>query len=499
MDFPFKTRPFEHQLHAYKLSKDETLFALLMEQGTGKSKVVVDTTAYLWGLGRINGLVVIAPNGVHRNWILNEIPTHLHEQVKHRAAWYSSNANAKERKALDDLFAPGDYLRILTINVEAFVSVKAKELLKKFLRVFDCLMVVDESSRIKTIGAKRTKTIIELGKNAKYKRILTGTPVTNSPLDIYAQFKFLSDDILGTTSFYAFKARYAELLDADSKLVRSIVAKSGAKMAPQIIATNADGTARYKNLEELKSLIEPYSYRVLKTDCLDLPDKLYQRAYYELPAEHAKTYKLLAEKAKIEWAGETQKINKLQLIMRLQQVAHGYIPIPLEHGGGFERVYADPESNPRIRCLLEAVEEIDTPVLIWCRFKAEIADVVQALRKEYPTRRVVTYFGETSAEDRDEAVRGVQDGSVKFFVGQPKSGGIGLTLTRASHVVYYSNDFSLEERLQSEDRAHRIGQQRNVTYIDIEALGTNDRKVVDALRMKKEIANLITGDATAWL
>ena len=498
----FKTKPLAHQLEAFTLSKDKKAFAYLCEQGTGKSKIAIDKTAYLYGKGQINAFLIVAPNGVHRNWIINEIPKHMPDYTEFRSAWYASSMKVDERKTFENLYEPGHNLRVLAINIEAISTEKGRKVVEKFLRTFDVHMLVDESSKIKHYSTQRTKHLIKLGKLAKFRTIATGTPVTQSPLDIFGQFLFLADHILNTTSFYAFKARYAELLDASSPILRHIQQRTGGRQAPQIVATDKQGRPIYKNLDELQGLIEPYSYRVLKQDCLDLPDKVYERRYFELDAEQRSIYKNVKENLRIDFSdGNFEAMNKLTAVLRLQQICCGLIPLGDElEGIQITPMYDKPEKNPRIQTLLELLEETSGKVIIWARFKMDILQISQALEREYPEQTVL-YYGEISGYDRAVAVERFQkDDTVRFFVGTQASGGTGLTLTEASTVVYYSNTFSLEDRLQSEDRAHRIGQKNNVTYYDIEAVDTVDQRIVSALRMKKDVANLITKDPlTDWI
>ena len=488
----FKTKPLAHQLEAFTVSKDKKAFALLCEQGTGKSKMAIDKTAYLYGKGQVDAFLIIAPNGVHRNWILNEVPKHMPDYTAAVSAWYASSMKVGERMAFDKLYEPGHFLRVLAVNIEAVSTEKGRKVVEKFLRTFNVHMLVDESSKIKHYSTQRTKHLIKLGKLAKFKTISTGTPVTQSPLDIFSQFLFLDEHILHTSSFYAFKARYAELLDESSPILRHIKQRTGGRHTPQIVATDREGRPLYKNLDELQRLIEPYSFRVLKKDCLDLPDKIYIRRYFELDTVQKKLYKDIKDNLRIEFAdGNFEAMNKLTAVLRLQQVACGIMPLS---GGETAPIFTEADKNPRIEVLKELLEEISGKAIIWARFKMDIEQISKALEKEYPGQSVL-YYGEISGEDRSAAVKRFQeDPNVRFFVGTQAAGGTGLTLTEASTVVYYSNTFSLEDRLQSEDRAHRIGQKNNVTYYDIEAVDSVDNRIISALRLKKDVANMITKD-----
>ncbi len=460
-DFMFKTKPFDHQRNVFYMSRDNEAFALLMEQGTGKTKVIIDNSAYLYGAGKINCLVVIAPNGVHRNWIRKEIPEHMPEWCHHESVFYYAGMKKKDTERFEEVMVAKDKLKIFTFNVEAFVSGKAVELLGKIMLANDVMLVVDESSRIKRPGAKRTKVITKAAKYAKYRRIMTGTPVTKGPEDIYSQFKFLDPQILGYDSFYSFKARYCIMGGFENK---------------QIVS--------YQNVDELTKNIEGHSFRVLKKDCLDLPDKIYQRYPIELSTKQRKLYDQMRKQYIAELDGEQiDAPAAITRLLRLQQIVCGWFPSEAE-------VKPIDDKNPRLNALLEILSDIDSKVIIWARFKADLKAIEAALGSS-----AVAYHGEVSNDDRADAVDRFQnDPKIRYFIGQPQSGGIGLTLTAADYAIYYSNSFDLETRLQSEDRCHRIGTKNNVTYIDIESPKTIDTKIIKALRSKKNLADVITKD-----
>lgn len=509
-DFSFKTKPFAHQLEAFELSRDREAFALFAEQGTGKTKIMLDTAAYLYNLGRINTLLIIAPNGVHRNWIAREVPAHLPDYVPYRAATLNGGMSKKDLARFDELMAPGNFLRILAVNVEYLARADAAKRVERFVNATQAMAVVDESSRIKNPSAQRTKAVLALRKFLKYRRATTGTPVPNSPLDVFAQMMFLDPHVLPTQSFTAFRARYAVLLDDSSPLMKSIKAKSGRPFGPAIIARDKDGRPMFKNLEELDRILKPHSYRVLKRDCLDLPDKLYKRRPVEMSDEQARLYNELVRRLKKGTTDDSQRaVNRLASLTFLQQILGGWAPgaimdiaDPLEMPPG-RPIFETPEANPRIATMLEDIEDFpDTSkFIIWSRFTYEIEAITMALRSVYGPHAVVAYYGAISKESRELAIDRFQgDPTCRFFVGNPQAGGTGLTLTAASTVIYFSNSFNLEHRLQSEDRAHRIGQTNKVLYIDYECEGTIDTKIIDALKAKKSVADLITGDAfNNWL
>lgn len=457
-------------------SRDLEEFALFAEQGTGKTKIAIDNTAYLYAKGEVDALVVIAPNGVHFNWWENEIPAHMPPYIPCVGfVWRSAKAGlASTQKAFNEVMYADDKLKVFCFNIDAVITKKGFEALKKILNLHKCMLVVDESHFIKTPKAQRTKKIIKLGKLASYRRILTGTPVTQSPLDLYTQLAFLSEHILGFTSFYAFRNRYADMHDeVNRKTGRSYKVVTG-----------------YKHLEELTLALDTHGARVRKEDCLDLPPKLFEKYYVDLSKEQKRIYKSLSDDLFAELNGEEITTPLvLTKMLRLQQVVGGHFPT--EEG----EMRID-EVCPRELALLDILSASSGKVIIWSRFTAEIRALSKIIRTIYGDSSCVEYYGATSQDERMNNVSHFQDADsdVRFFIGQPRSGGTGITLHQAETVIYYSNDFSLATRLQSEDRAHRIGQTKNVTYVDIVANDTLDSKVTEALRNKLELASIVTQD-----
>ena len=459
-DYDFKTKPFDHQRKAFYMSRDKKAFALLMEQGTGKTKVIIDNAAYLYAKGEITSIVVIAPNGVHRNW-LKEIDIHMPDWCIRNSFYYSSGMNKKRIEEYDAVLGSSECLKIFTFNVEAFTSPKAIYYMQKILVSNKVMLVVDESSRIKRPGAKRTKIITKFGKQADFKRIMTGTPVTKGPEDVFSQLKFLDPQILGYDSFYSFRARYCVMGGFENK---------------QIIS--------YQNIDELTRNIEGHSFRVLKKDCLDLPAKIYQRHYVEMTAKQSKLYQTMKKSFVAELEGNMiEAPEAITRLLRLQQILCGWFPSE----GSVTQI---DDKNPRIEALKEILSDIDSKVIIWARFKADLRAIERSLGD-----LAVSYHGDVTSDAREVAVDRFQnDPTIRYFIGQPQSGGIGLTLTAADYAIYYSNSFDLEQRMQSEDRCHRIGTKNNVTYIDIETRKSVDSKIIKALREKKNLADVITKD-----
>lgn len=489
----YKSPPYAHQDVCFMRSRDLSIFAILFEMGAGKSKVAVDTAAYLHSRGRIDAMLLVAPNGVHSKWLQEDFPFSWPDWAQYKGAVWEAG-NKKAEQACEDLLKPGPHLRVLCMNVETFSTKRGFEFALRFLKSTDALMVVDESSRIKNPEAKRTINICKCGDYAKYRRILTGTPLSNSPFDLYSQFMFLDTAIFGQ-SYYAFKSQYAEILDRNDPFVTNLMKAKNLKFAPQIVEKDKKtGKAKYKNLDKLKKIIEPYSMRVTKEECLDLPPKIYQTRYFKLPPAHRKAYDQLKTKLKLELkSGEKLTVmHKLTLMLRLQQLASGFMATDT---GDLIHLYADPKENPRVIALMDSMEDIqEGGVIIWCRFIEEILMLKKVLGDE-----AVVYYGDVNSADRLEAKRQFQSGEKKYFLGNTATGGIGINLTEAATVVYYTNDFSYENRKQSEDRAHRIGQEHDhVNYIDLVCEESCDVIIVRSLHNKEELADFVM-DLEEWL
>lgn len=497
----FKVQPYEHQRMALNFIRKRLYYALLMEQGTGKTAVLLNDGARRWGAGELDGTLVLAPNGVHANWTLREIPTHMPDWVQlTSAAWYAS-PNRSETSALDELFSAhaGRSLRILTMNWEALITKDGWEMALRFARSCGRLFLVgDESQRIKNPKAKRTKAVLRLVPYSSVRAISSGTAVVQSPWDAFSQFGMLHPSILQTESYVAFKAEFAELLPPGHGLLRHIVERTGGRYMPQIVARNEDGTPKWRNLDKLERLIAPHSYRVLKKDCLDLPEKIYTQRYFRMTSKQRKMYDLLRDEFRLKLEnGQIAPVERIASITKMSQVVSGYFIVP---GTDIVQRIMQAEDNPKLLMLMDEIEdrmEAGDQVIIWARFHAEIKDIMTMLKKMEV--EAVEYHGEVPARQRQIAIDSFQGGltgcaAARVFVGQQAAGGTGITLTAASSVIYYSNTWSLEDRLQSEDRAHRIGQRRQVTYLDLLAQDSIDDRVVKALRSKTDLAKTVLGD-----
>tara|TARA_Y100001972_G_scaffold10137_1_gene11098 strand:- start:252 stop:1589 length:1338 start_codon:yes stop_codon:yes gene_type:complete len=438
--------------------------------GTGKTKVLIDNMSMLYDKGKIDGALIIAPKGVVKTWYEQELPTHLPKHIENVSVLWQSNITKKQQEKLETLFEIETALHILIMNVEALSTEKGVKFAFKFLNSHKTLMAIDESTTIKTPTAKRTKNIIGLGKHAKYKRIMTGSPVTKNPLDLYTQCEFLDPYLLDFASYYAFRNRYAEMTTMNVR-GRSI----------QVVK-------EFRHLGELSESLQPFSYRVLKEDCLDLPPKNFTKRHIVLTSEQRKIYDQMKKHALAMLNGKiTSTMTVLTQLMRLHQITCGHFTAD----DGSTQLIA----NNRITELMNVLEEIEGKAIIWANYQKDITSIIESIIKVYGPGSVVDYYGLTPQEERQDNIRKFQnDSKCRFLVGTPQTGGYGITLTQANTVIYYSNGYDLEKRLQSEDRAHRIGQKKTVTYVDLICEDTIDEKIVKALRDKINIASEVMGE-----
>lgn len=606
----FKTKPFAHQLTGLNLMKGRPHFANLCEMGTGKSWMHVNEIAQLWGEGKLQGVLIFAPKGVHSNWIVSEIPKHMPDWVFHISREWNADSRKDQERWCDDILRPAPAtttashggrlpLRVLAMNWESLQAQRGLDYAVNFAHMFSgSLMVIcDEAQRIKNPSAVRTKALQRKIRRhsipAGYRRISSGSIVLQGPFDLYAPFSFLDENILQTTSYFAFKTEYAELLQPGNKLLDHIVkakvkmsgsdrqsllqnmsslsamlhkngrgdlietfslaesamegqeweqlarhlqslresfnpaannarksialdtvrhiesvigahhtrvqqASSNPHRLPQIVAKNKEGQPKYKNLERLRGLIEPHSYRVLKKDCLDLPQKIYTQTWFKMTAAQERAYDKMKEECRMVLTdGTIAPVNKLGSLMKLSQICSGFLIEPITKN--IIKLMED-EDNPKLQLLdarLEDNVDVERKSIVWARFTEEIEQIKRLCGKHGWSYCV--YDGRTNKDARTLARQQFQEGELDVFIGQQQAGGTGITLTRSSRVFYYSNSFALEDRVQSEDRPHRIGQTEDVVYEDLLCDGTVDVKITAALRAKQEIAAIITGDVDALL
>ena len=485
-EYHFKTTPYRHQGFEGALSHwNEEAWGFLLEMGTGKSKIFIDNGCILFELKEIDVILIMAPKGVYQNWVNKEIPAHMPDRIRKDAIihlWRGGHTRT-EQAELEQLVTPAEgRLRIFVVNLEAVpASANLEKWILRFLKSGEVLFGIDEASRIKNPTAKTTKRVIRWGKQASFRRIMTGTPVPRSPLDLWAQCEFLEPGCLGFRSYFTFRARYAII---EKKMF-------GGREVQIVVG--------HRFTDQLSETLSAIATIIRKEDCLDLPEKVFEEWDVTLTPEQNKIYNELKKfaTAELEAGKFVTSTAVITTLLRMQQIVSGFVPD--EQG----ELHMIPTNRPRE--LLNIMEDRHgEKTIIWCHFRQDI----EILSKELQDAgfKVVTYHGGTSSDDRAKAIYRFQgeqagpngatdycspDEQAEVFLGTEHAGGYGITLTAADMVIYYSNGFDLEKRLQSEDRAHRIGQKRSVTYIDLVARGTVDEKVTQALKKKEQLANII--------
>ena len=542
---------FRHQQGLFDTTCDEIAWAYFLEQGLGKSPPEIRTNEHLYRQDKIDAVVIVAPNGVHRNWVSDELPKHA--GMPYRALDWHSDRQKGQDKALERLLSttPGrrTELAYFAITYDAVLTPRGRAAVLKFKERFPrFLLVIDEASKVRNPEAMRTKKVAALRQFASYVRLLNGTPIGNSALDAYSQLKLLDERFWirhGIGSFTAFRSRFAvvkkiqvggeddrvdrarhshepivphdataegiaayeqldfdldEFLTKDEKQQVSRPAASPSGAVKKTVGRTIEVVVGFRELDKLKEMIAPFSTRLTKEDSgVELPPKLYTRLLFDLPVEQRRVYDQLRKEYMVELDNGVLITAPLAIVRvtRLQQVACGYLPNP-DDPENPKLFFNDDGKNARLQLLLERLEDTPHQAIIWARFTPDVDAICRALGPPKCTR----YDGEVSQKERDVGIDRFKDGKVKFCVAKASSMGMGHSLPMAKSVFYYSNDFSYINRLQSEDRSHRIvgGGMGAVCYYDIVASRTVDEKILRSLQDCADVANKVTGDRyKAWL
>lgn len=466
--YKFKRLPLKHQQACIDASIAQPAYAFLIDMGGGKTKTTIDTAGILYTDDKIDRWLCIAPNGIYKNWPNLEIPQDLPDDIPYvMQVW-------KEKEPRSNIVGerPERPLYILIMNIEALSTKKGLDYARKFVNS-RTLVTVDESTTIKNHKAKRSQSVVELGREAGYRRILTGYPTPQNQLDLFMQFNFLDPGIIGIRSYYAFRNEYA--------VVKEVDLGPGRPRFPKIVGP--------RNVEQLKEKIAPFSFRIRKDECLDLPPKVYQVRQVAMTDEQQGIYDQMKRDALAILSEKEVATADMVLtqLTRLHQIGCGFVK---DSEGKIHRF----KTNGKLEALKDILQETSDKVIVWCNYVDNIEEIYDAISSEDGPGKVVTYYGGTSQKNRDQAIESFQHGAAKVFIGNPATAGFGITLTASSTVVYFSNSYNLEHRLQSEDRTHRIGQQCSCLYIDLICKDTVDEKIVKALKSKKQLGAEILGD-----
>jgi SNF2 family DNA or RNA helicase len=491
--YPYKTEPFPHQREALKQTMSLPGAALFMAPGTGKTKVLIDTAGYHYLKGNITGLFVLAPAGVHRQWVEDEICAHMPDEIPFEAfLWRSGWVDGRYGAGLLESFLRfQDGLPILVMNIDAVLTQKGRKYSEKFLRTRTCMMVVDESSDISTPGAKRTKVVKTLGKRARIRRIADGTPVDEGPLRVYAPMTFADPTAfahLGVRTYQQFKDHFAEW--EEREFGEGIKARVVKLIKKEWNPETQSLKPVYKNLDQLHAAMRRIGFFAPK-ELLGLPPKMYVRRTFE-PSD---IQKRMITELQIDFTTEFDSgesvTAELAITRQLResQITAGYVPTDIVTDDS-EPNKLLPGPNPRLEALIDEIKLLSEQAIIWCRFRMDIDLITAALSDSRITWG--RYDGAVSQDTRDQTKHMFQNGSIQFFIGNVAAGGRGLTLTNAKHVLWYTNYFSLLKRNQGEDRAHRIGTVGTVRNVDFICSGTVDEKIRAAHMNKQEVADYLT-------
>ncbi len=444
-------------------------FAYYMDMGTGKTKTSIDLYSAYFMEGEVDRLLVQTKFSTRMNWVREFA---IHCPVPHETYILDTT----KPKAFDEFNGTDNgKLKILVVGTESLAAGSAVLYAERFVNTSTrCGVIVDEAHMIKTHNAVRSKNSVKIGRGAKYKTIMTGTPVANAPMDLYMQFQFLDENIIGTGDFYSFRNRYAVM---------------GGYEGREVIG--------YQNMEELIELVSPYVFQARKSEVLsELPPKVYEVREVRFTDKQKELYKDLAKKNRAIMGDRGVTVDTvLERMLRLQEVCGGIITFErnpdLYNKAKYEHSRI-PGGNPKVEELLAITEEYEMSTIVWCRFIEEIHMVSEALRAKYGESSVVEIYGQVSEEDRDYNVQELfQKKKARFLVGNAATGGTGLNMTAAELVVYFSNSFNYVERDQSEDRAHRIGQTKSVLYIDLVMEKSVDCAIMEALKGKKNVSEFV--------
>lgn len=514
--YQHRLQPFAHQREALERSYRKRSFALFMDPGLGKTKVIIDTTALLFRAGHITGLLIAAPNDVHAQWIDEQLPLHLPTDITTRCVVWSA-ARVRAQRAARELLSPLPHrLHVLAMNHEAFATKKGRGMARKFLHAHPSLFVLDESHAFKDPRRQRTRAVLALREAAFARRILTGTPTGGVPFDMYSQFAFLDPRILHYDSFLAFKHRYGVWTKEHVR----VQGKPGEK--PRL--RQYEALQEYAHLDELYARIAPYTATYTKEQCAQhLPPKLYatlpthlsdaQRAIYQQLLDTGLVLLREAERggrvsvAPLEELADEELLRrlrsptlrmtlriKLTLLLRLQQAAAGFVTDDEGHTRMIDGTW---RACPRMVATVDYVEQAlgatGRKVIVWAHFRPALLALEQALLERLGAGAVARIDGTVTGAERAKIIAAFKGAALpSVLVAHPRTMGVGQNLGMASYALYYTNAYSLINRTQSENRIDRLDRTHPCTIVDVVARDAPcDTEVLASLRDKQEFADTL--------
>lgn len=470
--YPFKTKPREKQMEALNKVYDMESVALFMDMRTGKTKVIIDLASARRMQATVDRVLIICPLSIRKNWV-REIELHAPFPVD---AYLLDSSKPKDFKRW--MSVKHDF-KWLIVGVESLAAGSAIKYVEEFvLSSYKLMTVVDESSKIKGHAAIRAKNCVKIGRHSAFRVVMTGTPISHGPMDLFMQFEFLDPDIIGIGDFYSFRKRYAIMGGYEDK---------------QIIG--------YQNMEELMEMLEPFVFQVRKDEVFpDAPKKIYIRRETQLTEKQRAIYRQVKKEGIAEVDDQTMLVqNALEKMLRLQEIVGGTVSFrnDPEVEVATRKKYTRRRiegPNPKLSELMDVVQEYAGSTIVWCAFREEIAMVSEALRKEYGDDQVVELHGDVDEATRDYNVNvAFQGGKARFLVGNTATGGMGLTMHKAENEIYFSNSFNYTDREQSEERAFGPHKTNGTIIIDIIAEKTVDEHILEALTQKKDVSEYVRG------
>jgi SNF2 family DNA or RNA helicase len=469
----------DHQVTAIKQAWNHEGYAILHRPRLRKTSTTIRLACGRFIAGQIDSLLVIAPNSIKSVWEMEwpkraVCPYNIHVlNTKKDVGKKKINAWLAAIKESKNSAKNSAKLHVLVVSVEGQASVGGQDLAREFVEIYGdrTMIAIDESTRIKNHQSLRTEAIWALGEIAGFRNILTGSEVTRSPGDLFAQFRFLGTHTLGFDSYYAFKGRYIVMGGFERKKEVGV-----------------------KNVDELMAKLTAYAHLVKTSDVVKLPEKTFTQRIIDPTAEQIKMVKELQKTLETsmetaEGDHETIVQTAMTLLLRAQQIAGGFFPSLQDDGTS---IPIPLKTNPKLNELMEVLAEEQGKVIIWARFVAEIEAITDAIVREYGEGSVVQFYGKQNEDERTRSRVSFQaDEHVRYFVGNPTCGSMGLELSAANVMCYYSMDYQYESRVQSLERATNLEKTEGIGVVDFTLDLNADRSIMEATNQKKDISEWI--------
>lgn len=474
-DYPLKTVPWAHQKEAIEIFGPSDFFGLYFEMGTGKTKVVLDIAGIKYIQGKIDTLLIIAPNGVHKQWILEQIPEHLMDTVPRSAAYLSGNSKSRDY-TLDYTMGKKGTLKIIAVNIESTSSASGKARVRRLIKMGRTMVVYDESSGIKGFESSRTEFSYEVGRmeNSVCRAILDGTPITQGAEDMYGPLEFLDPSILQCPNWYAYRARYL-VMDPNNKT--------------KVVS--------YKNLEDLQKRMYSHAMRVLTADCLDMPEKINVPRYVEMTPEQEKHYSDMKDLFLHEMDdGRVVDVKEaLVRLGKLQQILSGFIITKHEDGVDSKgkivyRREITSIGTGKLDALVSILQQTEQKAIVWTIFREE-ADLIEAHLKKNLNTGVVRYTGKEDESERESNKQQFKSDPDTQVIIASMAMCRGHNITEATLAIWCSFPSSLMQWQQANARNWRGGQTKTCTIIRLTVPGTIDERCYGRLVRKEEFQHMM--------